>query len=234
MDAQDRRWALGLALAIGLFWLVRCYLWRGPLGPYVGDFVNFFVPLYESAFGYMASGRLPLWNPYNLCGIPWLAAPQVAAFYPGHWLYMVMPSQIGIAISHVGHLLLIGLTTAWFARRLGLSTVAAALAGLLFAVQGVNQFWMLWPSLLETGVQEVTMPSRTASRIPVLISGEKPKSSELMQIFTNRLRRPAREVRWHAADSSRSGLFLVRSRSRWERCYVYDPLGKGNLDVGPA
>ena len=131
----------------------------------MGDLINYFLPAYETTFGYMANGQMPLWNPYNLCGLPWLATPQIGVFYPGHWLYLVLPSQLGLAISHVAHLLLIGLTTARFARRLELSAAAAALAGLLFAIQGANQFWMLWPSLLESG-EKIISPSssRVTSR----------------------------------------------------------------------
>ena len=33
----------------------------------------------------LASGSVPLWNPYSYCGVPFVANAQSAVFYPLHW-----------------------------------------------------------------------------------------------------------------------------------------------------
>src|SRR5215510_12010015 len=39
----------------------------------------------------IAQGEVPLWNPYQLSGIPFLAAGQHSALYPVSILYYIMP-----------------------------------------------------------------------------------------------------------------------------------------------
>ena len=36
----------------------------------------------------LAQGRIPLWNPYQLNGIPFLAVPHSRIFYPPNWVYL--------------------------------------------------------------------------------------------------------------------------------------------------
>src|SRR5688572_2758975 len=39
----------------------------------------------------LAQGEIPLWNPYQFSGIPFLAAGQQSALYPFSLLYYVLP-----------------------------------------------------------------------------------------------------------------------------------------------
>jgi hypothetical protein len=45
------------------------------------------------------SGHLPLWNPYHLCGIPWIGTLQGGTFYPFHVLYGFLPLNQALAVS---------------------------------------------------------------------------------------------------------------------------------------
>jgi len=46
------------------------------------------------------AGELPLWCPYSLGGMPFIHDPQVGAFYPPHWLLLLLPvDMIGAAMS---------------------------------------------------------------------------------------------------------------------------------------
>jgi len=40
-------------------------------------------------------GRLPFWNPYNNCGIPFLAQWNTATLYPGSLIYLLLPMPWG-------------------------------------------------------------------------------------------------------------------------------------------
>ena len=97
----------------------------------------------------MAAGALPLWNPFQLCGIPWLATLQGGFFYPLHALYLVLPLHLGLAASHAVHLPLAALSMAAFARCAGLSGAAAWLAAVLFALRGLFGQSLAAPNYLE-------------------------------------------------------------------------------------
>ena len=46
------------------------------------DMVNLFYPLKVFGARSLASGFIPLWNPYNFSGTPFFASMQPALFYP--------------------------------------------------------------------------------------------------------------------------------------------------------
>jgi hypothetical protein len=46
------------------------------------DLHSFFLPKFAHGSAELAAGRLPLWNPYEYAGVPFLAEAQPAVFYP--------------------------------------------------------------------------------------------------------------------------------------------------------
>ena len=46
------------------------------------DAMNYFYPYRAYAAHSIRSGQVPLWNPYLFLGVPFLANPQTAVFYP--------------------------------------------------------------------------------------------------------------------------------------------------------
>lgn len=48
----------------------------------ITDLGSYFIPKYQYAADRIAAGELPLWNPYEFEGIPFLATSQPAVFYP--------------------------------------------------------------------------------------------------------------------------------------------------------
>src|SRR5262245_60496134 len=66
-------WGAGIAVVLLGTWMVR-WTERGSVKPL--DLLLYFYPIYEATYGRIAAGQLPLWNPYQLCGIPWLATLQ--------------------------------------------------------------------------------------------------------------------------------------------------------------
>jgi hypothetical protein len=141
--------ALALAAAVTVFWAI----WHSSRGDLAllgnSDLLLYFYPLYEVTYGWLASGVLPLWNPYQLCGLPWLATLQGGFFYPPHLLYLFLPTHLALAALTLLHFVFVALTTALFARRAGLGPAAAALAALVFCLRGTIPNATLFPSALE-------------------------------------------------------------------------------------
>ncbi len=149
---MGRRTTVGGAVALvlvvwGAWWL------RVPRGPDAGalnlDVDLYFYPLYEATYRRIAAGVLPTWNPYQLCGIPWIATLQAAVFYPVHAVYLVLPLHVGLAVSEAVHLAIAALGTMAFARRVGLSRAAAILAALLFTTRGMFALSLAAPNYVE-------------------------------------------------------------------------------------
>lgn len=80
------------------------------------------------------AGEVPFWNPYTLLGRPFLADPEVAAFYPPTWLFLFLPEEVACWLVTGLHLALGGSGFAVLARRWGAAPFAAVAAGLVFVV----------------------------------------------------------------------------------------------------
>ena len=77
----------------------------------------------------LRAGRIPLWNPYQLAGAPFLAKHQPGALYPPNLLLLAaLPPARALEVHAVLHLFLAGAFTWLFLGRLGLGA-AARLAG---------------------------------------------------------------------------------------------------------
>ena len=72
------------------------------------DHFDYFQPLRWFTAAELREGRLPLWNPYNAGGEPWLANPQTGVFYPPTWLFVVLPFATAYMLFLYLHLLLLG------------------------------------------------------------------------------------------------------------------------------
>jgi hypothetical protein len=101
------------------------------------DLDVYFYPIYEATYGRLAAGVLPLWNPYQLCGIPWLATLQGGFFFPLHVLHLLLPLNVALVVSHLVILVFVTLSIVAFARRAGLSRAAAMLAAMLVGLRGM-------------------------------------------------------------------------------------------------
>lgn len=102
----------------------------------------------------MTAGRIPLWNPYVLCGTPFLANSQSAPLYPLHLLYYLplgVPVALRLAWVAFLHLSLAGVFTFMLARQWGARPVAAAVAGAAFQLSGFGVAWLELPSFITVG-----------------------------------------------------------------------------------
>ncbi len=141
-----------------------------------GDTLLYYYPQYESAGAALRTGQLPLWNPYQLCGHPWLATLQGGILYPFHAIYAFVPTWAGMALSSLVHLAIVALSTAILARRLGLSSWAALLAGALFCMQGSLPAQTSVPNLLEAA----TWLSPGAVAVTTIVAGRRARGVALL------------------------------------------------------
>lgn len=139
---------LGVAALTALLWGI------GALTPWLPsesalDLHWYFLATYEAFFGALRAGTPILWNPYQLCGMPWLGTLEGGFFYPPDVLYVLFPTRWALALSTAFHLTLAAGGTAAFARRAGLSAAAATLAAAVFTFAGYLRGTQLWPYLFE-------------------------------------------------------------------------------------
>jgi hypothetical protein len=72
------------------------------------DHFDYFLPLRWFTADGLGRGHVPLWNPYNASGEPWLANPQTGVFYPPQWLFLVLPFETAYVLFLAVHLLILG------------------------------------------------------------------------------------------------------------------------------
>ena len=175
--------------ALVLVWLV--FFWRlfTPVaadqaslkqGDFSGQFVAFGAYQYER----LSRGEIPLWNPYNNGGLPFIADTQAAVFYPPRWITIGLSALAGgwsynaLQLEMTAHVLLYTLLMYGFARRLTLgnelSRPAALAAALIIGYGGYTtgypplQLAVLeaaaWLPLALLGVLEATRSPRVAPR----------------------------------------------------------------------
>ncbi|HEY3915400.1 MAG TPA: YfhO family protein [Verrucomicrobiae bacterium] len=94
-------------------------------------------------------GQWPLWNPYNNCGIPFLAQWNTMTLYPPSCIYLALPMPWSLNIFLFAHLFLAALgmyrlAREWFGSRFG-----ASVAALAFAWNGLSLEFLAW-SLVAT------------------------------------------------------------------------------------
>ena len=138
---------LGLCVVVLAAWVLRLPATAQPV-----DLDVYFYPTYEATYQRLAGGVLPLWNPYQLCGIPWLGTLQGGFFFPLHALHLVLPLHTALALSHAFILVLVTLSTMAFARRAGLSRAAAVLAAMLVGLRGMLPLGLASPNYPEAAV----------------------------------------------------------------------------------
>ena len=102
-----------------------------------------FIPWQSYAWQQINQGILPLWNPLNGMGAPFMANYQLALFYPPTWLGYIFSAIGGTPAFAWWQTLLIPLHLAWaglgmilLSRRLGFNVMAQTISGLCFALSG--------------------------------------------------------------------------------------------------
>ena len=170
----------GLAAVVVVFWAWRIVGDGRVYNLAISDLYQYHHLVYEEVYRRIAAGTLPLWNPYQLCGIPWLPTLQAGFFYPPHVLYLLLPTHVAVALSGVLHLAFVAVTTAAFARRAGLVPAAALLSAVLFTLRGTIPFALNQPNILEAAAW---LPLGSIAVLDVL-AGRHARGSALLAVST--------------------------------------------------
>src|SRR5262245_27150092 len=136
-----------LALLIGCFIFVAYPdVVLGSHSFFYRDFGIFGYPLAYYHRQSFWSGDVPLWNPFNNCGLPFLAQWNTMVFYPLSLIYLLLPLPWSLSFFCLGHLLLAGLGMYFLVDRWTENRFAASVAGLAYALNGLNLHALMWPN----------------------------------------------------------------------------------------
>ncbi|MBM3476092.1 MAG: YfhO family protein, partial [Armatimonadetes bacterium] len=95
-------------------------------------------------------GLIPLWNPHQFCGTPFVANGQSAFFYPPNWLFYVFDVRYAFGLTAALHYFLAGCFMLLLARELGLRPSAGLVGAAAFSFGGFMVSWTALPTLMNT------------------------------------------------------------------------------------
>src|SRR6266536_1722222 len=90
--------------------------------------------------------EIPLWNPLNDCGIPFLAQWNTLVCYPLSALYLFLPLPWSLGIFCLFHLWLAGVGMYFLAFRWTGNRFSASVAGVTFVFNGLTLNCLMWPN----------------------------------------------------------------------------------------
>jgi hypothetical protein len=140
----------GLVLGTLIVWSAG-YLHPGShVAIVAGDLFFYWLPAYSLEAERLRAGAVPLWNPYQAGGVPFLATLEAGALYPARLLLLAMDVPSAMKWSTIGHIVLAVVGTYALCRRVG-ATRAGAIAGAVVfgATFGFQNVYM--PAFLEGG-----------------------------------------------------------------------------------
>lgn len=91
-------------------------------------------------------GEIPLWNPYNNFGLPFLAQWGTMVLYPPSLIYILLPLPWSLGLFILAHQLFGGVGMFVLARRWTGNSLAAGVAGVAFAFHGFVLNCLMWPN----------------------------------------------------------------------------------------
>jgi len=100
----------------------------------------------------IAQGEIPLWNPHQFSGIPFLAAGQQSALYPLSILYYALPLTAAYGWFTVVNLWLAGAFMYAYLRGIGVSRSGGALGGVVYQLCGFFIASVVFPMIIGAAV----------------------------------------------------------------------------------
>ena len=110
------------------------------------DFGYFGYPLAQFHREAFWRGEWPLWNPLNNFGLPFLAQWNTLTLYPPSLIYLLLPLPWSLNLFCLAHLLLAGVGMYALAAHWTQRPLAAAVAGVAFAFNGLTLHCLMWPN----------------------------------------------------------------------------------------
>jgi hypothetical protein len=92
------------------------------------------------------NGEIPLWNPFNNCGLPFLAQWNTLSLYPFSLIHLLLPLPWSLSLFCLFHLWLAGMGMYLLAAKWVNDRFAACVAGLAYALNGLMLHSLMWPN----------------------------------------------------------------------------------------
>ncbi len=100
-----------------------------------GDAYQYFLPNASFLRAELRQGNLPIWNPFQLAGQPFLGLHVPAVLYPPNLIaFGLLGAARGLELLFVAHMVIAGFFTWLFAKRVGSSDLAALTAAVTYAL----------------------------------------------------------------------------------------------------
>ena len=138
-----RTFALAAGILIALFFPT---ILTGSESFFFRDYGLFGYPLASYHRDSFWRGEIPFWNPFNNCGLPFLAQWNTMVFYPLSLIYLLLPMPWSLGLFCLFHLWLAALGMFVLARSYTGSSIASAAAGLGFAFSGLLLSSLKYPN----------------------------------------------------------------------------------------
>lgn len=123
------------AITAAVLIVLRGFAFEGHLSSQHPDILAFWLPTYRMLGQALAHGRVPVWNPSVMTGVPFAADPQSGWMYvPAMTLFALLRPGTAMGWMITVQPLLAGLGLYWFARSEDLSRAAGAVGGLALAL----------------------------------------------------------------------------------------------------
>ncbi|MDI6736239.1 MAG: YfhO family protein [bacterium] len=103
---------------------------------YAKDFFRYFYPTHYFASHWIREGIIPLWNPYNSCGVPFLAALQSQVLYPFSFIIYFLPINFGMKLFIATHLFLAGIFTYLLMQQWKTSKTSSLISSIVYIFSG--------------------------------------------------------------------------------------------------
>ena len=133
------KWRKYLPPAILIFAVLICY-WTPLTSPNASiqwDAADEFQPGQQYLSDELHAGHLPFWTPYIWAGFPFLADPQLGAWYPLNWPFLLIGPAVHVfQAENLLHALLACFGAYLLAKKLFGNTAAALFAGLSYGMSG--------------------------------------------------------------------------------------------------
>ncbi|MBN1794397.1 MAG: YfhO family protein [Candidatus Omnitrophica bacterium] len=171
------------------------YVRMPPHNAQLGDQIWQFYPwaLFEDSL--IKKAELPLWNPYMLCGHPFVGTLQTAVFDPIKYLFCALSPARRITFATLFRLFIAGVFTYLYGRKIGFKKTTSVFSAVCFMFSGFLLVWLGWPighvavylPALLFFAEKVMSDSTVASAAPLslvlavqLLSGQVQTSMHLM------------------------------------------------------
>ncbi|UCD58850.1 MAG: YfhO family protein, partial [Candidatus Hydrogenedentota bacterium] len=116
----------------GLYWHYNVLKSVSSPSPVSGDFYHLYLPFYLYTSENLSRLHIPLWNPYQMCGVPYLSVLQGAVFYPPVLLFAILPPTEAYSAYIIMHIVLGAFFIILLGRHLKLSWLAAWAGAITF------------------------------------------------------------------------------------------------------